>query len=68
MQGDLKLTAEQEAGKQRAIDQCKGSGGMQNIDGNGWDAYAYPLDEDRIAWGVNGGPDRFCIARGTVPK
>lgn len=28
------------------------------------DVYAYPQGHGDIAWGVNGGPNGFCIARG----
>lgn len=68
MWGNAKLTAEQEAGKQQVIAACKRSGSMENVEGDGWDAYAYPQAGNQIAWGVNGPPDGFNIARGTVPK
>lgn len=61
------LTPEQEAGKQRVIAACRASGASEKEYGEDWDAYAYP-QRDGIAWGVNGPPFNFCVARGIVPK
>ena len=53
---------------EEAIDACRRSGRRENLHTTYGDAYAYPSPRGDIIWGINGGPNGFCIAQGRANK
>ncbi len=61
------LTPDQQAAVNEAIEAVKTNGGRQTVNmPDRAEAYAYPLGENRIAWGFNRAEDGFNVARGVT--
>ena len=49
---------------EEAVNACRQKKSRQNMHTTTGDVYAYPHPGGGIAWGINGGTQGFCIARG----
>lgn len=58
------LDAEAQAAVTEIVAEARAKGAFAAKPFRSGDVYAYPHPDGGIAWGLNGGRDGFCIARG----